>query len=704
MKKFLSFIIIASLALPCTAGSIPAGSGSCATSGNCTAAENRTEHLLNLINLDYPGLEKVKSCAEAARWDDAAVALLEYFRTRPDVKIPEFPVKGQKKLCSKIEMERADLALEHTFYAYDSLPPENYGKEKIDWTYWPVKDVEVRVGIHRHRFFTCLAKAYGATGDEKYAQAYVDIMRDWMKNNPYEPFDSSQQGGVSSGDIDVNAPNVYFVWRPLEITSRLNSHSLHLEYLKHSKAFTPEFLVEFLSEYIFETEILDREWTPFGNHRIHEAIGILRASIAFPEFKYALRWRTIGIAILNEGLAMQVFPDGCHYEYCPAYHSGSMMGNYINVLVTLDANGMLDCMSPYSKEMIRKMLRYTLAFTYPDLRWENFSDARNNGSVKAYFQKAARFFPDDEVIQWFASDGARGKAPEHPSIGYPDTGFYNLKSGWGGNDVSMAIKATRRGAWHAQPDFGTFGLWVAGRRLIQDASCYAYSGDEHNLKWRAYFKQTARHSTLTLNDRDYLDPDPQVICWDNEGESQLLSIRHKAYEGLVHRRSIAFDGVGCYVIVDEVNGDASGRLNVRYTCGTNPATIGNATAGEVDQASGKNSNDAQRLAGYRDGNAGFVLASTGMDGNSVQNPTVKIVRDWLSPTYLQKMERDVITLEMERKPQSGTQRFISILCTYTDGQAPVVENISASVRKGALNVRFKVSGKTKTVRIPSVCS
>lgn len=662
MSRFLCLVTAALIAVPCLAG-------------------NAARELFRQLDLDRPGLEKVKSCADAGLWDDAAAELLEYYRNRPDVKLPDFPVRGQEAACTARDVEIADLALEHSFYAHPNFPILNYGKDRIDWTYWPIKDVELRVGLHRHRFFTNLARAYKGTGDGKYAQAYVDIMRDWMKNNPYEPFDSSQQGSVSSGDIDVDAPNVYFVWRPLEITNRLRCHALQFEYLKDAEAFTPEFLVEFLSEYKFETDILDLEWTPSGNHRLYEAQGMLYASLAFPEFKAALRWQNIGIAILNEGLGMQVFPDGCHFEYCPSYHSGSVMGTYITILGVLDSNGLSDRFSPYSMEMIRRMLHYTLAFTYPDLMYENFSDARAAEPIRKHFAKAMKYYPDDEVIAWFGTGGAAGKAPDHPSTGYPDTGFYNLRSGWGGRDVSMAVKATRRGGWHAQPDFGTFGLWVAGKRLIQDASCYAYSGDENNLKWRAYFKQTARHSTLTLDDRDYLDPEPEVIAWKDEGPQQILSIQHRAYADLVHRRSIAFDGTSCYVMVDEVEGGDTGCLRVRYACGTEPVSV-----------------SGPLRATYRDGDAGFVIAGA-------QGPSMRIDRDWVSKKYMQKEERDVITFGMDRQPGSGVQRFISVLCTFSDGKAPVVEDVSYSVRKGMLEVRFKVNGKKRCVSVPTLsCS
>lgn len=58
-----------------------------------------------------------------------------------------------------------------------------YG-DKIDWEYKPGDDQEYIYQFNRHRYFITLGQAYAFTGDEKYAKCYVDLLMDWIKENP----------------------------------------------------------------------------------------------------------------------------------------------------------------------------------------------------------------------------------------------------------------------------------------------------------------------------------------------------------------------------------------------------------------------------------------------------------------------------------------------------------------------------------------
>ena len=80
----------------------------------------------------------------------AAEALLTYYRQRTGIVNPMLCL--QRLTVSKRERQWADDALEHTFYVHDGYQPSfNYGKD-IDWTYWPVKDNELRWQLHRHKW------------------------------------------------------------------------------------------------------------------------------------------------------------------------------------------------------------------------------------------------------------------------------------------------------------------------------------------------------------------------------------------------------------------------------------------------------------------------------------------------------------------------------------------------------------------------
>ena len=569
------------------------------------------EEVFALLDLDRPGLEAVKAACEKERWGEASEALLAYYRGRDGVYIP-----GQdNRQASAKDSLWADDALQHTFHVLADTA-WNYGRN-IDWEYWPVKDIEMRVQLHRQGWWTSLGRAWCTTGDEKYAREYVEELRDWVKKNPYKPFGIDQQGTVSSGSIGIDAPNECFAWRPLEVGIRLlrwpQQLSLVLDYI------TPEFLLEFLKAYHQNASVLMGSFSPAGNHLIHQSSGILRAGVCFPEFRDAEAWVQAGVDNLNAEISRQTLPDGCHYELDPGYHMG-FIESYNDAIQVAFRNGRLDLFPRELLEQLVRMTNYYLDYRYPDGTHPCFSDARRHDDLA-----------DDELLADIDSLCDIRVEASACSSGHPKSGFYTFRTGRSEDSVIMPVKATERGMWHAQPDFGTFELWAYGKVLMPDPGAYTYSGDEEIERQRAYFKATARHNAITLDDRDYADPHPKVLAW----RPDYLSVEHEAYEGLTRRRSISFSRE--IVIVDEVSGPASGHLTLRNGLGRGTVT----QTGPWEYL-------------YRDGDAGLKIAAQGPYGSRSS-----LDQDWFSEAMHEKQERPVIRLDVSREPGAGTQRFVT---------------------------------------------
>ena len=95
--------------------------------GKVNAQELKNE-VFSLLNLDYPGLEKVKALHQEGKDADAAKALLDYYRARTNVKTPDINLK--KITISKEEQQWADDALSHTFFSHKGYQPSfNYGED-----------------------------------------------------------------------------------------------------------------------------------------------------------------------------------------------------------------------------------------------------------------------------------------------------------------------------------------------------------------------------------------------------------------------------------------------------------------------------------------------------------------------------------------------------------------------------------------------
>lgn len=603
----------------------------------CKVPQSQKE-VFALLDLDRPGLEEVKAGCQAGQWAEASEALLSYYRSRDGVYIP-----GQNsRSASSRDSLWADDALQHTFHVLADTV-WNYGKN-INWEYWPVKDIEMRVQLHRQGWWTSLGKVYCTTGDEKYAREYIDELRDWVKKNPYKPFGINQHSTVSSGSIDVDSPNECFAWRPLETGIRLLRWCTHFSLFLDSPNFTPEFLLEFLKAYHQNAFVLMQSFSPSGNHLIHQSSGILRAGICFPEFKDADSWLKAGVDNLNAEISRQSNPDGCHFELDPGYHIG-FVESYNDAIQVALKNNRLELFPQECLEQLVRMTNYYLDYQYPDGTHPCFSDARRHDDLadSELLEDVSAFSDSRQARQvlWFATGGKTGVAPAYKSSGHPDTGFYTFRDGWFDACIIMPVKATERGMWHAQPDFGTFELWAYGKILMPDAGAYTYSGDAEIERQRAYFKATSRHNALTLDDRDYDDPEPHVIAWQPDAGRgvQRLIVEHEAYEGLTRLRIISFVKEKYFEIVDEVSGPASGRLTLRNGFGR----------GSLEKVS-----EGEYI--YRDGAAGLRISVSGPEGSAVS-----VDSDCFSEAMHEKAERPVVRLDITRAPGSGAQRFVTVL-------------------------------------------
>jgi len=233
--------------------------------GQPTAAEN-VALLLSRLDLTKPELERVK--AASANPEAAAKELLNYYRTRTTVKHPvnrSLKASSLGRYARASDIKAADDALKHIFVGQSAYPPHFCG-EDIDWNSRPVPDNEWVWQLNRMGFWTAMSRAYWHTGDEKYAEAWVFQLTDWVKKNPRDRDHA-------------------YAWRSIEAGIR-GHHWTHLfQHFIDSPAFTPEFLVTFLNSCYDHASYLMTKYTARSNWGLMEAEGMAFIAILFPEFK-----------------------------------------------------------------------------------------------------------------------------------------------------------------------------------------------------------------------------------------------------------------------------------------------------------------------------------------------------------------------------------------------------------------------------------
>ena len=592
-------------------------------------------------------IEKVRSI-EPFTVSVAAAAdkeLLKYFRTRKPVELFGLDLENVK--VNKLEQKQADEALEHKFYAHKGYQPSYFYGDDIDWEYWPVKDNELRWQLHRMKWWVPMGKAYRLSGDERYATEWCAEYLDWMRKNPLTAYDERKAGNWT------RAENVYFAWRPLEVSDRLEFQIHQFLYFLPAEAFSGDFLVHFLDNYHRHAEHITRHFSAKGNHLLFQAQRLIFAGEFFPEFRDAARWRATGVEILNREIGEQVYDDGMQYELDLHYHHESI-GIFFKALQMMDANGYRGDFPAEYLATVERMIDAYIDCSFPDYSTPLFSDNRfqEKAVLLPGYRAWAEVFPENAAIRWMATEGREGAAPEHLSQALRTSGFYVLRTGWDKDAAVTVVKAGPPAFWHNQPDNGTFELWHRGRNFFPDSGSYVYAGDKEVTDQRNWFRQTRVHNTLTLGGRNLERTDSKCVRWETDGATDILTVENPSYEGLTHRRTVWFVDRRFFVIADEAFGAAQGEVALHYNLV------------ECDPAEDFAAHSAATR--FDDGN-NLLLKVFGAE-------RMERREGWVSRTYRQRSERPAYAFTV-RKRTGEPVRLVTVLLPAEDAAVQRVKAV-----------------------------
>lgn len=537
------------------------------TGEEVTTAVSR--EVFDLLNLDYPGLENVKSALEEQDTLSAAKNLLEYWRTRSGLYNPD--VDLITTTCTASEKNIADQALEYRFYVRNFAEKTDaatgldiyysFGSAgKIDWEYVPegVTSQEFRYQKHRHQWMEPQAKAYRTTGDEAYFKNWVEVYGSWMETYPFPGADTKYppEGGAEN-DVD-------YQWKGLQVAERVLSQINILSYYIYSENFTPAWLTEVLNLFAGQVELMRNNYYQTSNILITQAQAVATAGILMPEFKNSGDWAAEGCAKLKENLDNQFLEDGVQYELDPSYHIAAI-ADFLEINDLVKLNGRTDLLGDDFLAKLRDAMTFVADITYPDYSIDNWNDTRSASYSRSVltrnFTKYAAAFPDEPYFKWMATGGAQGSNPGWFAKAYPVSGYYMLRNGWDTKSTMMVLKNNDNAsnAWHCQPDNGTFGIWRNGRNFFPDAGCYSYNNDSDRTEYAA----TINHNTISMSSKDYASGymRGELVKMETKDGTELLVTSHLIKDGVTHRRTVFFVDREFFVIVDDVFGGISEKAN-----------------------------------------------------------------------------------------------------------------------------------------------
>ena len=616
--------------------------------GKTAGDDEDVRTLLSRLDLDAPGMEKVRAAADDPQ--KAAEELLDFYRSRTNAKhLIDRDEKRRMlgKAADEGQLKVADDALQHIFIGQGAYPAYYCGDD-INWGYRPVPDNEWVWQLNRMGFWEALGRAYWHTGDEKYAREWALQLLDWTQKNPRD------------GKHE-------YAWRSIEAGIRGYRWTGLFQYFIDAPSFTPAVLVAFLNSCFDHADYLMTKYRKGSNWGLMEAEGMAFIAMTFPEFQDASKWKTEAIARLNREIDNQVYPDGHQRELAMGYHTGSI-GWFKRTLDLARLNGIQDAFPESYLDKIEKMCEVPFKLGFPDGSTPQFGDAWTGepGRIWPMLEEFAETF-DREDFRYVASRGKEGRKPEVTAFALENSGLYSLRSGWETDAICLVLKNGPDGGGHCQPDNGTFELHAGGRHLMPDGGSFIYSGDPEG---RAWFRQTKVHQTLTLNGENSKYA-PKQLLWKPGNTDDVLVVENQSYPDLTHRRAVLFVDKKYFVIVDEAIGGGIGDVDIHFQL-----------------APGKAVFDSTRFSVGSDFNDGWNVLVRSMNQKDMR---LQEEEGWVSFVYTKKEPRPAFRYRVP-KSNSGGVRFVTVVAPYAGTTPPSIEvRLLGNPTIGDDKIRMKVT-------------
>jgi hypothetical protein len=406
-----------------------------------------------------------------------------------------------------------------------------------------------------------LVRAYARTDDQRFAEAFWRLFRDWCDTNP---------------------PNLGPNWMcGQEATFRLMAVVFAAENLG-----VPDVERTRLARFVVATgrriaTHLAYALSQDNNHGISECVGLITAGLLLPEEKEAANWLVRGSRHLEAQLKRLVYDDGGFSQHSLVYHR-VLLHDLCWARWRFDLS---QRPSPeWLDETARRALAYLLALT--DTGTGEVALFGSNDGANILPLSDTDFMDMRPVIQ-LTSALFRNELSEPP--GKWDEAVAWTKPDW---RVLPRISRTVFAAWHAptsgcfkiqsdqgclflrcpthfehrpaQADMLHVDVWYHGRPVAMDGGSFSYNSTERFKVLGA----AAHHNVLTVDGREPIEKFSRFLYlpWP-EGSAALMEngvfrCSHNGYEklGVTWIREVSVNASGGFLVRDLVRGAAGHRL------------------------------------------------------------------------------------------------------------------------------------------------
>lgn len=424
-------------------------------------------------------------------------------------------------------------------------------------------------GLHYLGDLACLVQAHALTGDARYATRFATLFDQW-----YESRD------LVRGDW----PGLDVVWYSLGVSVRSGPVGNALLRFADVAEVGEATWLRMLATLVGGARWLAEEHAPFrhGNWQFSSCNALLQVASMLHDHEEAADWLGVARRRIEDHLALDVYPDGGHYERAPSYHMLCLGTLQEAAIVAEQRLGWALADEP----RFTAMHDWLVAMTTQDGWVPPFNDSQvvwtgdhlvvghhllDRPDHKALVERWVSRERVRSLLSWLPPRPGRGdpvaeyeaapSAPVEPerSVWLAGSRFAVSRTGWDHGDLHLAVNCgplvEHELESHSHRTALDFVLVAGGRPLVWEAGGPASYDDESYHSW---YQATDAHSTIHL-------PGPAL---DDEHEAALetwvvlptidvVSAAHDGW-GSRHTRSLLVvhaDGVAPYVVLtDTVDG------------------------------------------------------------------------------------------------------------------------------------------------------
>ncbi len=436
----------------------------------------------------FLSLFNVKAVVELIEQNDiqaAKAALIHHYRHR---KTPAWIVAPKtitdlrvntEELDYQALIELAESILEYRFAPDGSLP--KIVNNQIEWRFNPISSKEWLWRLNRHQWWPILGLAYKRTGDERYAQAFVEQMTDWIQQNPLNFIKNENS---PTWRLMETGMRMYISWVP--------SFAMFFE----SPCFDEDDKIRMLRS-IYDHASFLFHFSTNRNHLLRETNGLIAVCISFPEFKDVERWKQEALTRIEREISKQINDDGSHIEVSTGYQW--LVVDELERTFDLITSGKLSLPNQDMGRCVEKMYSVLARVVRPDGSFPEINDGFMRWSSTRLAEAGKKFRRPD--LRYVGTSGQEGEAPETTSVNIGDAGWVVMRSDWTDQARYLLFDTGPFGGPHGHEDKLSIEVFAFGRSFIVDSGSYTYEAAD---PFRSYFVGTASHNSILVDGKSQI--------------------------------------------------------------------------------------------------------------------------------------------------------------------------------------------------------